>query len=100
MKIKKILAAVVLAIGCASVSTIYATPIPQVCDTTKPCAYTGVAKTSDGKYSINIKVYQSDNGKWVATFSYNGENYTMYVIDDGDGRCHVNFNGKAYYFNI
>lgn len=74
-------------------------PAP-VCDASKPCAYQGKAYNSDGGY-IEIKVYQSEDGRWVATFRVGGVDHTMYVIsDDNEGKCHVNYNGKAYYFNI
>ena len=70
-----------------------------VCSPSQPCVYTGVAKTEGGD-KLNIKVYVADNGLFVATFNYGGKDYTLYVVSDSDGRYHINFNGKAYYFSI
>lgn len=97
---KKIFLIVVILIGCAAAPEFvsHAVESAPVCDPSKPCVYSGNAKADNGEV-INIKVYEQ-NGSWVATFTKNNQEYTMFVIADADGRCHVNYNGRPYYFTI
>lgn len=100
MKKIVLIAALLFGIGGASLMPVVAAPVPQVCDPSNPCVYTGLAKSSTTSRTLDIKVYMQNDSRLVATFTSGGKEYTVYVIFDGDGRTHINFNGEAYYFSI
>lgn len=100
---KKLILISALLLGGATVSTtVYAKPIPQVCDPNSPCIYTGTA-TALNQNSCYITVQYDKKGNLVANVKNNGTYYVMKSETDEDkkhGTYYINYNGLKYYFNL
>lgn len=100
---KKIILISALLLGGATVSTtVYAKPIPQVCDPNSPCIYTGRATNKNGG-SCTITVQYDKKGNAVANVTNKGTYYVMKSETDEDkkhGTHYINLNGSKYYFNL
>lgn len=80
---------------------VFTNPAPQVCDTTKPCLYTGNAVNQKG-VGIHVSVYYSKDGNRVlASFVSRGVNQVVYCFQVGNSsRWYFNWDGDKWYFNM
>ena len=98
---KKLFLSFGLLMGCAlcTPNIMFAIETPQVCDMSRPCAYTGTAWA--GTSSIKIQVYYSkSDDNFVAIINGDASKVAYVLYDSNEGKWYVNYNSNKYYFKM